>query len=479
MKKKNSPFYFITISIFILLIVPVLIQDGMFMDGIQYACISKNLAHGLGTFWHPFLSSTWNKNGSIYFLEHPPLVYGIQSIFFTIIGDSIYAERIYSFTTAIVTAILIILIWKIFFRNNEDLKSLAWLAVLLWIIIPICSWSYQNNIQENTMGVFTILSVYFSLKAVHLKEKQYWNLFLSGISIFLATFSKGVPGLFPIATIIIYWTVFRSFSFNKIFLNTLILLATPLLIYFILMQNHTANNSLLFYFKERLLFRINEEPTVSNRYFIFFRLFSELIPTMLIALIVLILSHIRKIKNKFNSDYKKTILFFFLIGISGSLPIMLTLVQRGFYFLPALPFFAIGFALLVTPTLMVFVENIGINTKLFKYLKMFSIFLLIFCIIYSCLQIGKKSRDKEILDDVYTVGKIIPEKETIGIDSSMFTEWSLKFYLLRYFNICSTPSKNNQYKYYLHEKKNDKFLQANFYKKLQIETKKYDLYELK
>jgi 4-amino-4-deoxy-L-arabinose transferase-like glycosyltransferase len=477
MFKKNYPFYIITLSIIILLIVPILIQDGMFMDGIQYACVSKNLAFGAGKFWYPFLSSTWMKSGSNLFLEHPPLVYGIQSLFFSLFGTNMYPERIYSFITAIITAIIIISLWKLLFKNNEEDISLAWVPVLLWIIIPVCSWSYQNNILENTMSIFTISSVYFSIRAITLNDKKYLFLLLSGISIFLASFSKGVPGLFPLVVIGIYWLVFRKISFWRMLWFTSILLTIPALIYLIILQNHAAHDNLLFYFEERLLFRINEEPTVTSRLYILYRLLSELLPLIIISCIVLFFSKAMKIKVKRVIEHRSLIIFFFLIGMSGSLPLTLTLVQRGFYFLPSLPFYAIGFSLIIAPVLKELIQRININKKKFNFLKIFSISLLAFSIIFSASFAGKKSRDKEMLEDVYIAGRVIPSNEIIGIDPSMFKEWNLQFYLLRYFNISTAPSKSKQYKYFLHEKTNE-FPLADHYKNLHLKTKKFDLYRL-
>src|SRR5688572_29049111 len=57
------------LSVLLALILPVLLQDGMFMDGIQYACVSRNLAAGDGTFWFPWLNDSWMKSGSPYFME--------------------------------------------------------------------------------------------------------------------------------------------------------------------------------------------------------------------------------------------------------------------------------------------------------------------------------------------------------------------------------------------------------------------------
>ena len=55
---KHLPFWLITLSMFVALILPTLLQDGMFMDGLFYASVSKNLADGIGTFWFPHFSQT-------------------------------------------------------------------------------------------------------------------------------------------------------------------------------------------------------------------------------------------------------------------------------------------------------------------------------------------------------------------------------------------------------------------------------------
>ena len=246
MNKQNIPYWIITVSVFILLILPILIQDGMLMDGQQYACIAKNLAHGLGTFWHPYLSATWFRDGSPYFLEQPPLVYGIQSLFFDVFGDSMYVERFYTLLTAMLTAFFIFLTWEQINKDEQQLKGFPWLPILMWIIIPVCYWSYQNDMQENTMGVFiTIPAVYFSIKAMTSKVKTYLYIVISGIAIFMASLSKGLPGLFPVAVIALYWLIFRNGSVWKMLWHTLLLLLVPVIIYLLLIQNHEAKESLV------------------------------------------------------------------------------------------------------------------------------------------------------------------------------------------------------------------------------------------
>ena len=139
MSRNNYSFQLLAFAIMIRLTVPILIQDGMFMDGVLYASISKNLANGFGSFWFPQLSLE-NISPQSAFHDHPPLGFWIESLFFRILGNSMYTERVYTFVTMVISGCLISFISKMMNKNNT-----VWLTVILWILIPICFWSYANN----------------------------------------------------------------------------------------------------------------------------------------------------------------------------------------------------------------------------------------------------------------------------------------------------------------------------------------------
>lgn len=477
---KNNlhfPFWLLSISVFLVLIVPSLIQDGMFMDGIQYACVSKNLNDGLGSFWFPHLSQTWAKATSSSFMEHPPLVYGLQSLFFKFLGSSMYTERIYSLFTAVITACLIILIWKLIFKSRECLKKLSWLPVLFWIIIPVCFWSYQNNLMENTMSIFTLSSVFFSIKVLKSNTYRFLWIILSGLSIFSATFSKGVPGLFPVMVFSIYWLIYRDISFLKTFTYTLLLILIPLLIYSFLIINDDAYRSLSFYFNDRLLNRISSEPTVNNRLFIIVNLITELLPSIIMSFVLLFIIRIKSVSlNYLKKSDKKNIYLFLFIGLSASVPLILTPVQRGFYLVPSFPFFGISLALVTAPGLKQLINRINIKRISFRIFKLLSVLFLAATITYTATCYGKSVRDQEMLKDIYLIGNIVPNNTVIKIDNSMYENWYLQFYLLRYFNISVTPS-TSMYNYYLREK-TSKDISPEGCKNIPLSTKLYDLYKL-
>ena len=177
MKDYIHAFAFVFVAFLFLGIVSVeLFSDGMFMDGLLYADISRNLAAGLGSFWKPHLTQTLFNE----FYEHPPLAFGLQSLFFSLLGDSIYVERLYSFLTYLIVGYLIVVIWSKF--TGE--KRTGWMPLFLWITTSGVAWAAANNMLENTMTVFVCCAVVFYLSS--LTEKRFLWMALAGISLSLA-----------------------------------------------------------------------------------------------------------------------------------------------------------------------------------------------------------------------------------------------------------------------------------------------------
>ena len=301
---KHLPFQLFTLAIFIILIVPLLVQDGMFMDGVLYAAVAKNQANGFGDFWFPMFAETWNKHGVNTFHEHPPLVFGIQAVFFKVLGNGIWVERFYSFLTAIGTTWLVHLNWKVIVGKDSKLVPFSWLAILLWIIIPVVFWSFQNNMHENTMGLFILASTYFCFK-FYFEKPNYQYLIWSSVFIFLATFCKGVPGLFPIAIPFLYWISHRKITFVNVILHTSLLAFGVILIYLLFMVHEPARESLSFYFENRLMGRIDSDPTVSSRFYILNRLIQELLPPIILSTLVLLFFNLKTIPLSVNRVHKR------------------------------------------------------------------------------------------------------------------------------------------------------------------------------
>ena len=156
---------------------------------------------------------------------------------------------------------------------------------------------------------------------------------------------------------------------------------------------------------------------------------------------------------------------------------MLTMVQKGFYFSHSLPYFAIGLALLIAPGLLNLIDRINTEKTGFKIFRVFSLALFTVAIIVSIMQIGKTRRQKDLLNDVYIVGELVPNNSSIAIEHSMFNDhWDLQCYLIRHFNISVDP--DHLHEYYLVTKNIEKPIPNN-YEKVPIKTMKFDLYKVK
>lgn len=471
---RHFPFWLITLAVMFGLTLPGLIQEGMFMDAMLYTSVSHNLSMGIGTFWFPQFS-LHNVAGLSSFHEQPPLVFGIQALFFKVLGDSMYVERLYTFLSMCITALLIALIWKEVYKDNNTLNAFAWIPILLWIIVPVCFWSYSNNMHENTMGIFTLSSVWLMLKGLQSGQSRILVWILAGVLIFSASLSKGLPGFFPLGFPFVYWLTMKKSSFSKMILQTSILVLVSVSAYFILFNMNESRESLSVYFFQRAMNRINEVPTVENRFWILYRLFTEHIPTLLIIAIVFIFGKYKKYRAEILEN-KKFAYLFASTGLMASAPLVLTLVQKGFYFIPSLPFFAIAASMLILPVVNSWVQKISLEKKVFQYLKLGGMSLLLIVSAVVIMNIGNIRRNKDLILDVHEIGKVVPVKSALGITPDIYANWDLQCYLIRYYNISLDTEKQNDYflslKSYTPE--------PDFkYEKLNVSTRLYTVYKKK
>jgi hypothetical protein len=476
---KHIPFYFFTLAVVLALVLPSLLQHGMFMDGIQYAVVSKNLSEGIGTFWFPFLSSSWEKQGQNYFLEHPQLVYGLQSLFFKLFNGGFYSERMYCLATVFICMLLIAAIWRLIFKDHKRYRSFFWLPVLLWIITPSVFWSFINNMHENTMSVFVLSAVYFSLRGITLSSWKLANILLAALSVFLATFSKGLPGLFSVIIALVFYVVFKRISFKTTVLYSFILVFFPVLIYgCLVLLNEQALQSLSFYVKERLFVRIDEGGQVNNRLATLFWLFTDLLAPLGLLALIFLLFKIKRIEGTLRApcddELKRWMIFFVLIGMAGVLPLCLTQVQRAVYFVPALPFFAVALALLCLKGLDLLFEK-STKERWYLQLKYISIAAFVIVVSYSFFNKGKTYRDEVVLEQVHHLANEVGSGTVIGAPYYIYDEWDLQFYLLRYHNITLDPYVEKSFPFKMFEK--EKVYDDTLYTLMPFELEKYKVYK--
>lgn len=422
---EQKPFLLLTFVIAFALTLPILIQDGMFCDAYLYTSVAKNLAHGEGTFWFPYFDEM-NVANLTSFHEQPPLVFWLESLFFRVLGDSLYTERVYTFCMLVLNMLLIKNIWQVILPER---KPFYWLGILFWISIPVCFWSFHNCMHENTMSVFCLSAIWLCCLYYFKPKQSRWFLVGAGSCVVLAFMSKGLPGLYALALPVCMWAS-KQRSFTHMFQDSFILWIIPILFAFFIWFYPTAHQSIIEnYMIQRLFQRVGHAPTVTNRLDTLIRLCSELIPAMIVGLLLFLLSKKRTWTSLFLMHEKK-VLFFLFLGLCGTLPLMLTTVQKGFYMVAALPCFGIAFGLLYVEVIakgLTFISQKILNrlTKL-----AYVLLVIVFGITAGC--IGRTSRDQELLHDVYAIRTMVPENTYFELDNKQFDDWSFQNYLMRY-----------------------------------------------
>ncbi len=457
-KIKIDQYWLFTILVSLLLFIPYVFQKGMFLDGVTYAAISNNLSNNIGTYFKPVYSKVILNP----FYEHPPFVFWIQSFFFKILGSSYFVERFYSLLTASITGYGVLLIWNLFFKSREH----NWFVIFLWITIPIVFWSYSNNILENTLGLFTLFSVYFTIR-FH-KENKYKFLILASFFIFFAFLSKGFVGIFPLLTSVLYMFFVTKKSTKKILENfKLIIVFTILFLLSFFLFNDLRENVINYMYAQLIpSLQGKREITVNNR----FKIVVDLLLELTVPILILLISYFTSKKKKIR--YKKESLFFLLIGLSASIPLLISLKQRKFYLIPSFPFFILGFCLLIVPLLEPRLKEFYKKRKIIVVIN----FLLVIALSVISFSLDGYSRDKNKIQDIEKIVNVVKKGEIISTSKSLNRNWQIVAYFLRK-NYISLTSKEGQ-AYYLKQKNEvlDSEIKDNF-KEINLDLSLFNLYK--
>jgi hypothetical protein len=464
---QTLPFYLFTVGVYLLIVYKDIFSNGMFLDGLIYSTVSKNIADGLGTFWNPHFTATCLAD----FHEHPPLAFGIQSLFYTFLGGSRFIDKLYSVLTVLVVGFIIHKIWK-----SLGYKY-SWLPLFIWLLTPTIFWSSYNNLLENTLSVFTSLSVLFYL--ISQENKRYLFIILSGSVLAFGFLTKGFVAFFPWTFPFLWWIFLRNKSFGKMITDSagiILFTLTPLLL---IMMFPVARVSLLKYFDNQVLNSIQNVVTVNSRFDIVKRLISELAPAAGICIILYLWVKIRRSKMIFTAESVRKSLLFLLFGLTGVLPIMISMKQSGFYIVPAYPFFALGLSILIYSYVDSLMMHLNYKSKGFLIFKWMGYGLFCLGIMLSIVFSDHYSRDKNKIEDTYAIIKDIPRGTIINILPDMYEDWGLHAYYARFKNISLDPDLNNRRDFLLI--KNESYsdtLNLN-YEIVKLNTIDFKLYKMK
>lgn len=431
-RSNNTPFWLLLIGLFLILVSKSLLTEGMFFDGVTYASISRNMAEGQGTFWNPHYTQTLYPE----FRQHPPLALGMEALAFKAFGDHWWVEKAYSVLMFLLSGLFIALIWK---RTTNNLRW-AWLPLLFWLAMPLVSWSATNNLLENTMSVFVLLSVYLMIVGYQ-RHHKIW-LFLSAVALLLAFLCKGFTGLFPLAFPILYCAFDQKRKWIQGPIDSLLLLVSVAVfggIMFLVCPGSFG------YFKDYIQLQVIGgglyETTASSRFYIVFALLQQLMIPFVIALALVICKARSKINRKvfeFPPD-KGWFYSFLVLGLLGVLPIMVSVKQRDFYMLAALPFFALACGHITLSMLTLWLPKITPQVRRWMTLGTGCVVLL--GLVLNIVHIGKYGRDEALIEEVKQKITESEGNNVIEISQEEYTQWAKHAYYMRYGKISLSPTQ--------------------------------------
>jgi 4-amino-4-deoxy-L-arabinose transferase-like glycosyltransferase len=431
-KSVDTPFRLLTVAVFAAATVPRLVHRGMFVDGVTYASVARNLAEGRGSFWSPFYTSTIYPE----FHEHLPLGFWLQSLWFRVFGDHLFVERAYSITAALTTAFVIAWIWRRLAACGEshhglpnrtnDAAGQDWLPILFWITVPVVSWSIVGNLLETSVAVFTTVAVAAAIAAAYGERTTAaagWGM-LSGASIVAATLTKGPAGLFPLVAPVVFWPISgRRLGWASLAGQW----ATVALCAVALWSMTVARVSLTQYVYQQVLPALGGQREVSaGPLTIVTQLVQAVLAPMLVVGGLVILASRRFVAPSQQQHGEAVSLF--VLGLAGTLPIAVSAKQAGHYLVPAVPLYALAAAREIAPTLAVLADRIAARRT--------GLDLLSAAVVLVTIGITPAvGRDRARLADLDVLDSTIPRGETVGICLASNDDWGLHAWFERRFHV--------------------------------------------
>lgn len=178
----------------------------------------------------------WAK---ISFHDHPPLVFIIQYLFFSIFGVSIIILRLPFAVAGIIGVYLLYLIGQKLFNKQVGIIASLLLAVLGYHI-----WISRVGLQESIVILFSLLAFYYFVLALNNGKHYYW-----GIALGLAMMTKYTAGiLFLIFVVYLLLTKREVFLKKNFWLAVLlaVVIFSPVLIYNLKLYQATGHFDLQF-----------------------------------------------------------------------------------------------------------------------------------------------------------------------------------------------------------------------------------------
>ena len=299
------------------------------LDGAVYAGIARLLAAGEGSFWYlPYFDAALAS-----FHDHPPLGIWLQGQWFALWGNAFWVENLWCAMLTLCVIGLTASLW-----HTVDDAHTVWWPVLILLLMPVATRALKNNTLESLVTILALAAVWLAW----LGRSRGWANLLVGAVCFAAALVKGPAAVFPLAApgvlaLIVERSLAKACKHSALALSVFTALALAL-------WASPAAESIARYLEGQVFASLSGERLIDHG-----RLYQlgQLSVQLGIAAGLTLMAWM----STSSISLRREAFAMMAIGLCGSLPLLISPRQYSHYLLPSLPFFAIGFALLVRPRL--------------------------------------------------------------------------------------------------------------------------------
>jgi hypothetical protein len=224
----------------------------------------------------------------------------------------------------------------------------------------------------------------------------------------------------------LHWLAFRSVPVTRVLAVTLGQAALALTLLGLTLLHDGARQNLSAYLDQQLLRSVAGLREASSRLTVVKALLRELAPAVAAALLARWAVRARLGRPPTDERMRRAGWFFLLVGLSGSLPIMVSAKQHVYYVLPSLPFFALAIAAWSAADVDALVSRVGPRSVAGAAVALAA------ALAVALPRAGGIHREREIVLFVKQVVAAVPPGTTVNACASLDRNWTLVAYLARY-----------------------------------------------
>ncbi len=460
---------FFLLSAGLVLTVSPLFQKGSFIDAMLYKTVAFNYAIGEGSFW----SMKYTNTSMSFFCEQPPLYMYLLGNVYALFGTHFLVDRVFTFLQLLV---FLFFLYRICQKLFTPALPFFLLNLFLLLSIQAISWSFANQVIETMVLMFVAIAI--DLYLGYMTSRKVSRLVWFALVLLALFLTKGFQSCF-IVVLPLSYALFHLKE-EKIlwfaFFTSFFLLALIVLLVFVY---EPSQNWYACYYQARLVLTMNNiGATTDKHYQILIQLLME---TVVVWLVFFSLSVFLLVKKQFTLRQvfveplrDKLGMSLFLTFLAGSLPFTLSLVQRGFYLVPAYLCLILFLTYAFRTQCLYFFEGLH-KMSSYVWLRVLVPVIFLASVVYVVLKAKGYKREKELAHDLELMTPFFKAKSTVGINSNVWNYFNLHSYLYMQKKV-SLSADPNQRGFVIVYKNEIPYNEGAVAWKIELPTQELDMY---